>query len=227
MQNAILVGVRGLQLTISSHHFGLTSDKTRAISQGIVNKKPLNASRLTGNRATLTRTFTLYPEQDTKLLSAERNRKLVDKKASASQILQELIDTSLDVPTGRAKEYLTARDRSIDFEEDVLELILKAGYKAERNPKLEAKDGTRTHRADVLITGKKGKCVVELKSSAKSDRLALALSQALILKGESGLPTAVCVPLLVDSAFNEIYQMSNIGLLEAGDLLAWIKTTVG
>lgn len=184
-------------------------------------------TREKSGRITVTRTFTLYPNQEQKLISAEANRKAKDPRASISSILQELIDSSLDVSTGRAREYLTARDRAMDFEEDVVALLADAGIDVKRSAKVLTSNGERSHRADFLITGKRGSCIVELKSSGKRDRLELALGQSLILGRESGLPVAVCVPVILDPELKRVFEIAHVALVEAGDLIPWIKSVVG
>ena len=176
-------------------------------------------ARASSGRVSVTRTFTLYPEQDIKLIEAERIRGEKERNVSVSLVLQDLIDNGLDSSTGRAKTYLAARDRAIEFEEDIHSLLLKAGFRVARNAKVNGGD----HRCDMLVTGPKGDVVVELKSSGKRDRMELALGQALILKNQSSLPVVVVVPVILEPSINSVFDAAGIGLVEAGKLVSWVR----
>lgn len=175
--------------------------------------------RSKSGRATVTRTFTLYPEQDLKLIEAEKIRAGKEHNVSVSLILQDLIDHGLDLDTGRAKTYLAARDRAIEFEEDVLALLDAAGFAMERHVKVNGGD----HHADIVVTHGKKRAILELKSSGKRDRLELALGQALIMRNTSRLPVCVVVPVILDSSVSEVYKMAGVGLVEAGSLAGWLR----
>lgn len=183
------------------------------------------SKRLSEGRVTVTRTVTLYPEQDQKLIAADesRNRSDPHRRSSISEIMQELIDKSLDSATGRAKDSMIARDNAFSFEEDVMVVLVGDGRKVEQNV---ACKGT-THRVDYLITGPKGQCIVLLKSSSKWDRLEMALGIALTLKSQTKLPVAVCVPILLSSTIGAVFEMAKVSLIEASQLAKWVADTVG
>jgi recombinational DNA repair ATPase RecF len=181
-----------------------------------MNPKTQTARSRTG-RATVTRTVSLYPEQDAALANAEVARRRTDHAASVSTIVRELIDSSLDVDTGRARNYIDARDRAIAFTEDVSAILTRSGCEVIANASVDG-----PHRVDLLATVAKRRFIVEVKSSGSRDRLELALGNALVLRNDAGLPVVVVCPVIVEPEVRQVYKLARVTLIEPHELGAFV-----
>lgn len=147
------------------------------------------------------RSISIYAEQEQKLIAA------AEQAGDVSSVIRELIDRGLD-DTG-ARRYMDARDRGIQFAEDVEQILKAAGIECARDAKV---NGAESHRTDILATFRGKRVCVELKSSGRPEKLELALGSALILKSQSGLPACVCVPYIVESGVQRMYGAVGVGI---------------
>lgn len=177
-------------------------------------------------RTRIPRTVSLMLRHEQILAEAAKVRP--ELASNFSLLFQELLDNAVDLETGKAKSYLEARDRSIEFEEDVSALLTAAGFKVEKNAKVPGTpDGVANHRADFIVSHRGKSCIVELKSSARPDRLRLALGQVLILQSACKLPGCVCVPVIIDRSVIEAFDVNGIALVEVSALVQWVFSALG
>lgn len=148
----------------------------------------------------ITRSVSLYAEQDQKLRAAAAD-------GDISIVVRELIDRGLTADG--AKKYLDARDKGIQFAEDIERLLVEAGLEVIRDAKI---NGDESHRTDILCSHRGKRCCIELKSDSSLGRLELALGLAMVLKNQSGLPAIVCVPYVTDEKIPGLFRSLNVGL---------------
>lgn len=163
------------------------------------------------------RSVSLYLEQEKKLIAASEG-----DPRKVSGVVRELIDRGLT--DSGAKRYLDARDKGIQFAEDVERLLRDSGIQCVRDSKV---NGIESHRTDIMATWKGGKVCVELKSSGRPEHLSLALGMAMILAGESRLPAVVCVPYLLPSKVTKMYETTGVGLATPESVVSVVKGLAG
>lgn len=166
------------------------------------------------------RSISYSPKHESIISAALRARP--ELRNNVSRLFQELLEHSLDPETGRAKNYLEARDAAIQFEADCVALLEEARLSFERNA---AVSGT-PHRVDLLVTKGSRKCIVELKSSGRRDRLELALGSALILARETALPLIVCVPYVLEPDLIGVFSGIHISLCTPTNLVSSILASL-
>ena len=168
------------------------------------NKRPEREARIS-------RSISLYAQQEQKLLAAAGD-------GDVSGVVRELIDRGLD--ESGAKKYLDARDKGVQFSEDIEKMLVAAGIQCSRDAKVS---GEGSNRTDILATWEGKKVCIELKSSGRPDRLELALGSALVLKSQSKLAAVVCVPYITESGVNRMYASVGVGIATPESVVQVVK----
>ena len=177
-------------------------------------KKAPNTAATADRGMRIRRTISIYPKHERKLIAAAG-------QDDVSPIIRELIDNGIDEDGTR--KYLDARDRELEFEVDVVGVLKAAGIDVQQHVRVT----DESPPTGILATWKDKKCCVELKSSGRPERLALALASALVLRGQSHLPAVVCVPYFVHPGMAEAFRISGVGLAKPENVAATVKEAVG
>jgi hypothetical protein len=171
-----------------------------------------------------TRTIALRPDQDRWL------DELLGAKGNVSGFYQSLTDACMRGEIGtknltqqqrdpgvlaRVTAYLKAKEASMLFEEDVLR-HLEDWSKTRRGTKVSK---ARIHNsmgtlfiADVSIEDEKGNVCASVvcKSSPRSDRLQLALAEAMIGQQKTGKPVITVVPYFIEEGQTVVSQFKTL-----------------
>lgn len=170
------------------------------------------------------KTISFRPDQDrwlTETFGEKGNvsaffQSLLDGVIAGKIDARTLLNTQKDrSPLQRAEAYLKAKEASMLFEEDVATCVNKwlNGHRALRVVRGRIHNEIGTFVADFSIENSSGEVAfsIQCKSNARSDRLQLALAEAMIGAQKTSRPVVTVVPYFVEEGEPVVQQFRFLG----------------